>query len=69
VQIIEMWRDRDRGFADVLFKTLQRQGPQPGGRAVRPSSRPAPHKDPGVDLSDPGGSLLDALRLGRLFGR
>lgn len=69
VQVIEMWRDHDRG-ADALFKTLQRHGLQQGNRAAPPSSKPAPRKDPGIDLSHLGGSkMLDALRIGRLFGR
>jgi TIR domain len=70
VQVIEMWRDHDRG-ADALFKTLQRHGLQPDdNRAARSGSKPAPRRDPGVDLSDLGGSkVLDALRIGRLFGR
>jgi hypothetical protein len=69
VQVIEMWRNHDRG-ADALFKTLQRHGLQDANRAARPGSKPALRRDAGVDLSDLGGSkVLDALRIGRLFGR
>jgi hypothetical protein len=67
VQIIEMWRDHDRG-ADALFKTLQRHGLLQGSRAARPSSRTAPRAGPGIDLSDLGGSKV-LERLGRLLKR
>jgi hypothetical protein len=69
LQIIEMWHDHDRG-RDTLLEALQRQGLQQDSRAAKPGARPAARPDPGIDLSDLGGSkMLDVLRIGRLFGR
>jgi hypothetical protein len=69
VQIIEMWRDQPRG-GELLLAALQRQGLQRGERVDRSAPVPTPRRDPGVDLSDLGGAkMLDALGLGRLFGR